>query len=368
MNHREALLQLTGEELSNIADMLKIGLFKESKPPWITAQIIGFYENANKFCSLADRFGETVLNELIMFVHTGKPLEDSHIQSFNQYGIFVKSQMPSDLKNRIETWTRSLFIKKFPDKKEEVIQSYFLQSFLLLDFLKKADSIKLKQRKNDKNVNAALKSLLLSKDKFWDILNHLVRTGIVSKSGDMYSINNAKHNSWRKQNVDFAIKQFYTDMAGKEVIRLLEVISAKQLDHDEWVELGIITGISVEYDKAKSLGLISSRVESGKEYVQLNPEAWVITKGGFHPLWNEQSILITASFEVFFPFYQDPFILNELLPFCTLKDSHYFLVFDINLDTLSNSYKALEYFFSTLKSKCRYVPDVVIYELESRLA
>lgn len=161
---------------------------------------------------------------------------------------------------------------------------------------------------------------------FWSIIKYLVGSGLIQKSKDLYSINIQKYNAWNKKSIENVMEKFYGEIAGGKVINFLEVISKQQNAPDEWIDLRIINNISLEYDRAKFLGLISTHVEDEITYVQLSPEAWMLTKKFFHPLWNEQAILVSASFEVFFPFQYEPFILNEMLPFCTLKDSHYFLV------------------------------------------
>ena len=111
-------------------------------------------------------------------------------------------------------------------------------------------------------------------------------------------------------------------------------ISKYQQKPDEGVDMTVISDTAIEFDKSSQLDLIQVNKKSGKTYVQLMPEGWYLAKKQVHPLWNYEALLVSASFEIFVPYHYNPFILFELLPVCRMKDSHYFLVFDIELDQI----------------------------------
>jgi hypothetical protein len=77
-------------------------------------------------------------------------------------------------------------------------------------------------------------------------------------------------------------------------------------------------------------------------------------------------MLVSASFEIFVPYHYNPFILFELLPVCTMKDSHYFLVFDIELGPVKNK-TVLREFYYTLVGSSSVIPDVVNYDIKAAI-
>ena len=367
MNHKEALSQLSDEQLNTILNKLNIEPFKGSTKKWIANKIAEFYQDTKKFQRIIPAIGERTIYDLLLFAHINKPFNNEQVQLLNDYGILIEGQLPEDLNDRFVRWSRSMFVKTFPLKGEEAQHSFFLQFILLLHYFEREKSVKLTQRKNDRNVRLLTEELYMDKDTIWKAVNALVVSGLVLKTKNLYELNISKLTKWKKEPINTVLETFYEEQTISRVSLFLEKISKYQLMPEEWVDITVISNTSIEFDQARQLGLIQVHKDSGKTYIQLMPESWYITKKQIHPLWNQEAILISASFEIFVPYHYDPFILFELLPVCRLKDSHYFLVFDIDLDQAMKNKKALQEFYYTLVGCASTIPDVVDYELKAAI-
>lgn|GEM_PF-3846712 len=368
MNHKEALMQLSLDELKQILDKLNITPFEGAVRSWIAGKISDFYEDLNKFRSVISQVGEKTVNDLLLYVHTKKPLSDSQLRRLNEVGMVVNNELPNDFSNRLREWSRKKYVKTFPFKLEEVHHSFFLKCVLALFYLRKEREIKLTNRNNDKNVRVFSEALFMDKENIWLVINSLVKSGLVKKTKNIYSFNESNFLQWCKEPIDVTLENFYSSNGGNEVLRFIQKISKYQIDPSEWVDMSVISNTSFEYDRARQLGLIQVHNHESKTFVQLKPESWFLTKKEFHPLWNQEAILVSAAFEVFVPYHYEPFVLIELLPFCVLKDSHYFLVFDMELEINKNNQKAASDFYHTIIEKSVSVPDIVKYDLKNLIS
>ncbi|WP_240373962.1 hypothetical protein [Bacillus piscicola] len=368
MNHKEALSQLSYEQLNTILNKLKIEPFKGARKTWIAKDIAAFYQDTQKFHRIIPFLGDRTINDLLLFAHINKPLNDEQVQLLNDYGILIEGELTGDLKDRLIRWSRSMFVKTFPLKSEETQHSFFLQCILLLHYFERENSVKITQRKNDNNTRLLTEELFMDKETIWKAINALVVSGLVLKTKNLYELNISKFTKWKKEPINTVLESFYEEQTISRVLLFLEKVSEYQQTPEEWVDITVISNTSVEFDQARQLGLIQVHKDSGKTYIQLMPESWYITKEQFHPLWKKESILISASFEIFVPYHFDPFILFELLPVCRMKDSHYFLVLDIDVEKAKNNKKALKEFYYTLVGCSSAIPDVVDYELKTAIA
>jgi predicted transcriptional regulator len=366
LNHKEALTQLNDKQLNSILNKLQIEPFKGASKQWIAKEITAFYQDTKKFRRLIPSLGEKTINDLILFSHIQKPFNYEQVQLLNDYGILVKGELPYDLKDRIIEWSRSMFVKTFSMKSEEAQHSFFLNCVLLLYFFEREINMKLTRRKNDRNVRRLAEELIMYKETVWKALNALVLSGLVLKTKDLYELNTSVFIKWKKEPIDTVLESFYREQAGNRVILFLGKISEYQQKPEEWVDMTVISNTSIEFDRSRQLGLIQVHKNSGKTYIQLMPEGWYLTKKQIHPLWSQEPILVSASFEIFVPFLYDPFVLFELLPVCRMKDSNYFLVFDIELGQVKNK-KVLREFYHTLVGNSSVIPDVVNYELQAAI-
>jgi len=367
LNHREALSQLSQEQLNEILNKLRIEPFKDATKTWIAKDIEAFYQDSKKFHSVIQCFGEKTINDLLLFAHIYKPINDEQVQLLNGYGILVKGELPEDLKGCLIQWSRSMFVKTFSSISEGTNHSFFLKCVLLLNYIEREQNVKLTQRKNDRNVRLLTEELIMDKETVWKVINNLVNYGLIKKTKNLYELNVSSYKNWKKQTIDNVLETFYRKQVGSRGILFLHKISKYQEKPDEWVDMTVISDTSIEYDQSKQLGLIQVYKESGKTYVQLMPEGWYLAKKEVHPFWNKEALLISASFEIFVPYHYDPFILFELLPVCRMKDSHYFLVFDIELDQGKKNKKVLQEFYYTLTGCALVIPDVVDYELKASI-
>ena len=367
LNHREALLQLGEEHLEDILNKLKIEPFKGATKSWIAKDIAAFYQDSKKFHHVIQSFGEQTINDLLLFAHIQKPINNEQVQLFNDYGILVEGEFPDDLKDSLIQWSRSMFVKTFSSISEGTNQSFFLKFVLLLNYFEREQNVKLTQRKNDRNVRLLTEELIMDKETVWKVINTLVNYGFLKKTKHLYELNVSAYTKWKKQTIDKVLESFYEKQVGSRGILFLQKISKYQQNPDEWIDMTVISDTAIEFDQSRQLGLIQVHKESGKTYVQLMPEEWYLVKKQVHPLWNQEALLVSASFEIFVPYHYDPFILFELLPVCRMKDSHYFLVFDIELDQIMKNKKVTQEFHYTLTGCASAIPDVVDYELKAAI-
>jgi hypothetical protein len=357
-------LQLDTNELKNILENLRISVFQDTVSSWMATKIVDFFLDGNNLPLLIPEIGEKTIHDLQLYAHTQKPLSKEQKHLLNQYGICVNGTFPDDLLDRLRQWTRIQYVKTFRSKSDDVRQSFFLKFILVMSYFEKVREIKLTNRKNDRNVRRISEELFIDSISLWKIINAMVQFEFVKKSKNLYTINVSKHHPWKRRPIDQTLKEFYQTFGGNRVLSFLQKVSHYQIAPDEWVDMLVLSDTSFEFDQAKSLGLIQVYKDGQKTYVQLVPESWYITKNSFPPIWDTKAIFVSAAFELFFPFHYEPFILLELLLFCSLKDSHYFLVFDIDIDKIKKNPKEGKVFYSTLITKSILVPDVVRYDLE----
>ncbi len=361
-------MQLDIEELRDILKNLRISVFHDSVSSWIASKIADFYLDGNKLPILIPEIGEKTIQDLQLYAHTQKPLSEEQKHLLNRYGITVNGILPDDLCDQIRQWTRIQYVKTFPSKSDDVRHTLFLKFILVLSYFEKVQEIKLINRKNDRNIRRISEELCIDSTSLWKIINAMVQFDFIQRSKNLYTMNVSRYHEWKRRPIDQILKEFYQKISKDRVLSFLKKVSHYQMAPDEWVDMTVLTDTSFEFDQAKSLGLIQVYKEGQKTFVKLVPESWYITKTSFPPVWNTKAIFVSAAFELFYPFHYEPFILLDLLPFCSLKDSHYFLVFDIELDKIKKIPKGGKLFYSTLMAKSILVPDVVHYEIEKEIS
>ncbi|KQL33349.1 hypothetical protein [Psychrobacillus sp. FJAT-21963] len=364
MNHIDLLVKLKSEELNQILDTLKIDNF-DFQDLWKAKLIAEEYTSDRKFQRVIQEIDNQTITDLLFYVNVDKPLKEEQVKILSNYGIIVNKILPSYLKESLQNWSRSYFVKEFPDKKESVQHTQFLKMVFVLGYFERRIEIKLNwNRKKDKNVRIASEETRVIKEDFKKLIGYLVDCGIVNKSNHVYRLNHQVYRKWRQESIYTNLFNFYTDVADQRVFELMSKISRYQREAHEWVDTSIIIDTSIEYDLTKQLGLIYVHKENGRSFVQLSPEGWYLIKKEFHPLWNEKLLIISADYEVFIPFYYEPFILFDLLPFCEIEDSNYFIVLRISNVEEKRKSDDLVFFYETIKSRASHIPDVVKYDYE----
>ncbi|MCS0674631.1 hypothetical protein [Cytobacillus firmus] len=367
MNHSNALMELSLKELGEILSRLHLTPFENAAKSWFARTVANYYEDEKKLTWIITFVGEDTISDLLIHIHTGRPLKDVQIKVLSDYGIVVNSRVPEDFRDRLLNWSKSRYVRRFPTKLDNVHHSFFMRSVLMLAYFERVKEIKLTRRKNDRNVRKLGEALFLEKEEIWKVINTLVRIGLIQKTKDLYKLNTRAYMDWRNEPVDIALEKFYNFNAGNLGMRLINRIAQYQHNPEDWVDMSVFAGTSTEYDQCRYLGLIQTHNDAGKTFVQLRPESWFLTKKEFHPLWKEKTILVSAAFEVLVPFHCEPFILFELLPACIIKDFHYFLVLDIDLSSETLNSNVLSDFYNTLVAKTEAIPDVVKYDLEESI-
>lgn len=356
-------MQLSLEELNKILKTLQITTFKDSAKSWIASTIARNFENANDFRTVIMHIGEDTTNDLLLYVHTRKPLSEYQKTMLSEVGIIINGEIPIDFKERLQKWSRLNFVKTFPSNREDVYHSFFLKTLLVVLYFEKVRKTKLTRRKNDRNVRKLSEELFMDKATLWDIINTLVQLGLLHKIRERYELNIHTYKKWSKEPIDAILENLYSFKAGDRVMTFLQRIAQYQLKPNEWVDMSVLSDTSLEYDSSKQYGLIQVYKTQVKTFVQLTPESWYLTKKEYHPLWNQKALLVTADFEVFVPYHYEPFVLFELLPVCFIKDIHYFLVLQIDFDRYNKNNKGFSDFYHTLIAKSINIPDVVMFDL-----
>ncbi|MEH6949411.1 hypothetical protein V7068_20565 [Bacillus sp. JJ634] len=364
MSHKEALMKLSEEELNVIYQRLGLPPFNNIKKPWLSNSIAKCYEDVKNFRRVITQFSSITMKDLELHAHVQKPLDVHQKKELSDYGILVEGELPEDFKRRICQWSRLNYVTTFPSKSEEVVHGFLLNVLLVLLYFDRMKSIKLTRKKNNSNFSKLLKELCMDNEIAWEQINILVKTGLISKTKDLYELNSTAFTKWKNDQISRQLMTIYKTKLGEREWLFLQKVSDYQNQPNEWVDMTVISNTSIEYNQVKQLGLIWVHKDQEKTYVQLTPESWFLTKKEFHPLWTGETILVSASFEVFVPYHYDPFVLFELMPYCSLKDSDYFLVFNIELDCVKKNEKAKE-FYQTLVAISSNIPSVVDYDLKS---
>ncbi|WP_227936439.1 hypothetical protein [Alkalihalobacillus deserti] len=315
-------------------------------------------------------FTEVTQNHLRKKVFTHKSLPEIYEEEIKEFGLIYDGEIPSDIKVELKKKWLPYYIKTAPYQFEPTTPSAFLKLILILTLLQKEKSLKLNKRRYFNNhLNKIKKMVLINEED--NVVNHIIeylkKNNLINWEDEksLYPMTeNIK--AWFEQNRVENIREFYEWLKHKyispNIMKLVDEISKYQNDENTWINTELFENrLLSDAQQSQLFGLLRIKKDEEQNYIQLTPEGWYISKKE-HPLcWKSKDILLSAAFELFVPYYYDPYLIEEVYSFGDLISNELFIVFDV--DPLDRKNK--EQFYKRIEKFCRYVPDVVRYEYEN---
>ncbi|MGN4847340.1 hypothetical protein [Bacillus cereus group sp. MYBK134-1] len=372
MNLTEALKQLDQSVIISIAKELKL---MNENDNFSTKWIISLIANKLTDINYLQKFvfpclSSEVQNEMIFYSYRSQLLSEVSIRELSRFGIVINKKIPSDIQEEIRKQSRTYVIKVFAEETKKVMYTPFLKCMLFFSYVAKVQQFVCKQTKNDKFVRKAIQSLyFFEEDRVWiyKFLDYFVCTGVLQKQDSKYSVDDDGLLIWRKRDITTNLKRFYQKLSPNFSVSWLQSIGQYQESPEEWIDLNILSVENLGYSLAIRYGLVEQIEKESRKFLRLTPEGWCLAKGISHPSWNENSFVVSAGFELFIPYHIDPFLIMEIGCALSLKDSDYFLVYDLMSIQEEKKYsvcrdsRQISY---TILNKSTYIPDVVRYDLE----
>jgi hypothetical protein len=132
--------------------------------------------------------------------------------------------------------------------------------------------------------------------------------------------------SWRN-NKESALGEFYDFCFGEnknKLENLINLILAIQKDSSQWINTNkchyIRNDYNSEMNELKKLKCILEVEKNGEKYIQLHPEIWYVKINMKHKFWENNEKVITPDFEVFIPFFYEPFTIDIILNYGSLTN------------------------------------------------
>ncbi|MEI4802945.1 hypothetical protein WAZ07_16830 [Bacillus sp. FJAT-51639] len=372
MNLTEALNQLDKSAIICIAKELK--LMNEKDPfskHWLISSIVSKLKDINQLRQLVFPYiSSEVQQELIFSSFGNRVLSAVSIQELSRFGLVVDEKIPSDIQKLMREEGRTYLIKIFPHETANVVYTPFLKCMLFFSYVVKVQKFECKLSKKDRFVREVLQNLFFTKeDRAWiyKFLDYFVRSGILHKQDSKYSLDEEGLLVWKRRDMFTSLKRFYQKLSPNFSVSCLQSVGQYQQDPEEWIDLNILSFENTGYRFAIQYGLIEQIEKESRNFARLTPEGWCLAKGISHPSWNENSLIISAGFELFVPYNFDPFLIMEIGCTLSLKDSGFFLVYD--LMSLQEEQKHFVcgdncQISHAILNKSLYIPDVVRYDLE----
>lgn len=334
--------------------------------PYIKNKLIQ-QENLNR---IIESLTEVTQHNLRKKVFKNKSLPESCEEELKEFCLIYDGEIPSDINDELKKKWLPYYIKKAPYQFEPITPSAFLKLILFLTLLQKEKSLKLNKRRNFNIHLNKIKKLLLLNEKD-NLLNHIIvfleKNNLINWDDEknLYPITeNIK--IWFEQNRVENIRNFYEWLKNKyispNIMKLVDEIGNYQKEEDEWINTELFeNNLLKDAQQSQLFGLLRIKKDGDINFIQLTPEGWYISKQEQPVCWKSKDILLSASFELFVPYYYDPFLIEEIYSFGDIISNEFFLVFYIVPLDKENK----EQFFRRIEILCRYVPEVVRYEYEN---
>jgi hypothetical protein len=241
-------------------------------------------------------FGLTLINEQSYFC-------------LRRLGIVFKiNEVPDDLREKFINRWKPEIIKCLDNYQIEVRPSAFLKLILLIGYIEK---------EKFNTYEELLNNNISNKESLNIIVDYLENVKIIRKKHDgAVSLNQYFLNMWRK-NILNAIREFYEFYFNQKNIdnsSLLSMLKAIQNNSGEWINVNeskfLLDEFQRELNVLRDVGGIYYVEEKSEVYIQISPEFWFMLTGQFHQDWEIQNTIITPDFELFVPYYFNPFIID----------------------------------------------------------
>lgn len=236
--------------------------------------------------------------------------ENSLVRLSNLGIIYEGKVLPDDLKNRlVERWRKDI-ISNFDSYSVETRTSKFVKLILLIGYIEK---------ETIKNYEDLINCSIASKEILNNLIDYLESSKIITRNRND-SINLDKHilKLWRNDERRI-LKEFYDFYFRRNDLKanlLFEALLLLQRDDMEWIHLSesdfILGKFEDEINALKLEGCIYSIKYNNSEYIQLSPEIWFLLNGDIPHAWNVKNIILTPDFELFIPYYFNPFVIYTI--------------------------------------------------------
>ncbi|MBZ9606529.1 hypothetical protein G9F73_001580 [Clostridium estertheticum] len=325
MKLREHLNQLSINQLDNIAKKLHCVDSNDSfgsKREYIKRITIELdrylwdvIENKNSNLYI----DEKVVFDLKKLCFDDMTIREGSLFILKDLGIVYEGKvLPDDLKDKfIEGWRTDL-VSNIDSYSVQIKTSMFMKLILLIGYVEKEQ---VKCYEDLMNCNIAGKQTMSI------LVDYLEGVNIISKGLNNYiSLNKYVLKLWRIGTKDILNEfyMFYFRKKGLKANLIFKVLLLIQKDSREWVHVSkcdfILEKFREEIDLFKSEGCILSIINNNCEYIQLSPETWFLVTGYIPQAWNIENAIITPDFELFIPYYFNPFIIDTVNCYGELKN------------------------------------------------
>jgi len=362
------LEQLNTKLLEAIAKKLRIKPIDIPTRSFLVFSINNYLTDFSKTYWIYERIRTESRIALLQVLYTGKTIYENQLRELEEYGVIYQGVIPEDLKIILQEDLKKSVIRQLPDYRHKVMDSYFSKTLRILKLIMSEQKIKLdiSKVKNlkkfiDKRNITKLDVVLLKK-----VLEYFIGLDLMSYQNKLLLSNAIPITHWFESYPNNFLEFYHSiiNQTSPGLFALLKALGEIQQDTDEWVAADVFSALlrnNLTIEKCERTGLIEIVQISGQYLIQLTNEGWFLTKGVAPISWSDRNLLVSAAFEALIPYHDDPRALNILTLYGTIKNIGYYLVFDIEI--LRNSVKEKKAIRDLLKSKARYVPEIVKYEL-----
>ncbi|MCF8567677.1 hypothetical protein LLE49_23440 [Alicyclobacillus tolerans] len=280
-------------------------------------------------------------------------------RELEEYSVVIDGRMPDDVRLMLQRAFRQTIISKFPQYKSPSRHTPFLQCILLLDLLQKQEkrSIGMRTRK----FRTELKTRGLEANIVPRLIHKLQMLDLIETQKSHLFLHEQQYRLWLETPMHTRMNQYYQSELSNPPEMILKVVELKA-EPDEWLcldMLGTRIGSVVEGKALLEMGIVEFKEVDMQTYGRLSNLGWYLYFQREPHEWAQPMILVSADFEAFVPHNYDPEAIEYLLHISKLKNTGYFLVFDLNVVASKETKSLME----LLNKRAMAVPDVVRFEL-----
>lgn len=365
------LEQLDTKLLAAIATKLRIKPIDIPTRSFLVFSINNYLTDFTKTYWIYERIGTENRIALLQVLYTGKTIYENQLTELKKYGVIYQGVIPEDLKSILQENLKKLVVRRLPDYRHKVLDSYFAMTLRILKMIMSEQKIKLdiSKVKNLKKLIDKINIRNLDEALLKKVIEYFIGLNLMSYKNRLLIPNAITIMQWFESYPN-NFKELYHSIihhTAPGIFELLKALGEIQQDTNEWVEADVLSAIvrnNLTLAKCERTGLVEAVQISGQYFIQLTNEGWFLTKGAAPISWSDRNLLVSAAFEAFIPYHDDPRALNFLTLYGTIKNTGYYSVFDLEMDKLLRiSAKDKKTIRDLLESKARYVPEIVKYEL-----
>lgn len=231
--------------------------------------------------------------------------------------VFDDGVIPDDIHEKLLSIWRPEFAKQLDDPIFYVNYTPFLKLLLILGYIHKGYITKYDDLKNIRIING---DILKSSVNFLEYkgITNLINKVEIKKNPDRRVFSSGDYKD---------INIFYNMLFNRLNIKIEEVFNTlAQLQGSDinWIDVEESEFILKKYDevitKLLKYGCLLKAEENGRLFIQLSPDIWYFFRNQKPARWKNEKILITSDFEVFMPYFYDPYAIDIINHFSNLKN------------------------------------------------